>query len=127
MEVLGGNGYTEEMPLARMAREMPVNSIWEGSGNIMCLDVLRAFAKSADTRDAVLHELAQARGRHRNFDAALGRFTAMLDASAPAEAHARRFAQLFVTLVQASVLLGAANDRVRKSGGRGLLLDSARP
>ncbi len=45
MEVLGGNGYTEEMPLARMAREMPVNSIWEGSGNIMCLDVLRAFGE----------------------------------------------------------------------------------
>ena len=51
MEVLGGNGYTEESPLARMAREMPVNSIWEGSGNIMCLDVLRAFAKSAATRE----------------------------------------------------------------------------
>src|SRR6202167_6284689 len=47
MEVLGGNGYTEELPLARIAREMPVNSIWEGSGNIMCLDVLRAVGKSA--------------------------------------------------------------------------------
>ena len=119
MEVLGGNGYTEEMPLARMAREMPVNSIWEGSGNIMCLDVLRAFAKSADTRDAVLHELARARGRHRNFDAALGRFTTLLDASAPAEAHARRFAQLFVTLVQASVLLGAANDASARAVAEG--------
>src|SRR6202453_2547624 len=119
MEVLGGNGYTEEMPLARMAREMPVNSIWEGSGNIMCLDVLRAFAKSADTRDAVLRELAQARGLHRNFDAALGRFTAMLDASAPAEAHARRFAQLFVTLVQASVLLGAAQDASARAVAEG--------
>jgi putative acyl-CoA dehydrogenase len=119
MEVLGGNGYTEEMPLARMAREMPVNSIWEGSGNIMCLDVLRAFAKSADTRDAVLQELAQARGRHRHFDAALGRFTALLDASSPAEAHARRFAQLFVTLVQASVLLGAANDAPARAVAEG--------
>ena len=45
MEILGGNGYTEELSLARMLREMPVNSIWEGSGNIMCLDVLRAFGK----------------------------------------------------------------------------------
>ena len=62
MEVLGGNGYTEEMPLARMAREMPVNSIWEGSGNIMCLDVLRAFAKSAATREAVLQELSRRAG-----------------------------------------------------------------
>jgi len=108
MEVLGGNGYTEEMPLARMAREMPVNSIWEGSGNIMCLDVLRAFAKSAATRDVVLHELDQARGRHRNFDAALERFRAIVDGPAPAEAHARRFTQMFVTLVQGSLLLNAA-------------------
>ena len=119
MEVLGGNGYTEELPLARMAREMPVNSIWEGSGNIMCLDVLRAFAKSAGTRGAVLHELAQARGRHRNFDAALGRFTAMLDASAPVEAQARRFAQLFVTLIQAGVLLRAANDASARAVAEG--------
>ena len=64
MEVLGGNGYTEELALARMAREMPVNSIWEGSGNIMCLDVLRAFGKSAATREAVLQELEPVRGRH---------------------------------------------------------------
>ena len=108
MEVLGGNGYTEEMPLARMVREMPVNSIWEGSGNIMCLDVLRAFAKSAATRDVVLHELNQARGRHRNFDAALERFTTLVDGPAPTEAHARRFTQMFVTLVQGGLLLNAA-------------------
>jgi putative acyl-CoA dehydrogenase len=110
MEVLGGNGYTEEMPLARMAREMPVNSIWEGSGNIMCLDVLRAFGKSAATREVVLHELNRARGRHRNFDAALERFAAAVDAPAPGEAHARRFTQMFVTLMQGSLLLSAATD-----------------
>jgi putative acyl-CoA dehydrogenase len=108
MEVLGGNGYTEEMPLARVAREMPVNSIWEGSGNIMCLDVLRAFGKSPATRDAVLHELIRARGLHRNFDAALERFAAAVGAPAATEAHARRFAQMFVTLMQGSLLLGAA-------------------
>src|SRR5277367_138438 len=62
MEVLGGNGYTEELPLARMVREMPVNSIWEGSGNIMCLDVLRAL-RSTPSRDAVLQELSPARGK----------------------------------------------------------------
>jgi putative acyl-CoA dehydrogenase len=110
MEVLGGNGYTEEMPLARMAREMPVNSIWEGSGNIMCLDVLRAFGKSPATRDIVLHELGQARGRHRNFDAAFERFAAMIDAPAVTEAHARRFTQMFVTLMQGGLLLIAAAD-----------------
>ncbi len=108
MEVLGGNGYTEEMPLARMAREMPVNSIWEGSGNIMCLDVLRAFGKSAATREVVLHELSAARGRHRNFDAAFESFAAGIDTPAPSEAQARRFTQMFVTLMQGSLLLSAA-------------------
>jgi putative acyl-CoA dehydrogenase len=109
MEVLGGNGYTEELHLARIAREMPVNSIWEGSGNIMCLDVLRAFGKSAATREAVLHELADGRGRHRVFDAAFEHFAAA-GATAQNEAHARRFTQLFVTLIQAKLLLAAASS-----------------
>jgi putative acyl-CoA dehydrogenase len=119
MEVLGGNGYTEEMPLARMAREMPVNSIWEGSGNIMCLDVLRAFAKSSGTRDAVLHELTLARGRHGNFDAALERFAAAVGGAAATEAHARRFTQMFVTLMQASLLLNAASDPAARAVAEG--------
>jgi putative acyl-CoA dehydrogenase len=110
MEVLGGNGYTEELPLARIAREMPVNSIWEGSGNIMCLDVLRAFGKSAATRDVVLHELSAARGRHRNFDAALERFSAAAASPGLPESHARYFTQMFVTLMQGSLLLGAASS-----------------
>jgi putative acyl-CoA dehydrogenase len=110
MEVLGGNGYTEEMPLARMAREMPVNSIWEGSGNIMCLDVLRAFGKSPATRDIVLHELERARGRHRHFDAAFERFAAAVATPAATEAHARRFTQMFVSLMQGSLLLSAATN-----------------
>jgi putative acyl-CoA dehydrogenase len=115
MEALGGNGYTEEMDLARMAREMPVNSIWEGSGNIMCLDVLRAFGKSAAAREVVLHELSTARGRHPDFDAAFERFAAA-DAPAPAEAQARRFTQLFVTLMQGSLLLNAATNSAASPG-----------
>jgi putative acyl-CoA dehydrogenase len=114
MEVLGGNGYTEELPLARMVREMPVNSIWEGSGNIMCLDVLRAFGKSQATREAVLDELSGARGQERHFDAAFERFAAGIEAGELQEAHARRFAQSFVTLVQAKLLIsGAAKPSAR--------------
>src|SRR5580704_1475732 len=114
MEVLGGNGYTEELPLARIAREMPVNSIWEGSGNIMCLDVLRAFGRSNATGEVVLQELSGARGNHRHYDAALERFAASIDAGGLNEAHARRFAQSFVTLVQAKLLItGAANSSAR--------------
>ena len=108
MEILGGNGYTEELPLARMVREMPVNSIWEGSGNIMCLDVLRAFAKSAATTEVVLHELAAARGLNRYFDTAFERFAAF-PADGFDEGLARGFVQNFVTLIQAHLLLGAAS------------------
>jgi putative acyl-CoA dehydrogenase len=107
MEILGGNGYTEELSLARIAREMPVNSIWEGSGNIMCLDVLRAFGKSPATAEVVLRELSSARGQNRHFDAAFERFAAF-PAEGLSEAIARRFAQGFVTLMQAQLLLGAA-------------------
>jgi putative acyl-CoA dehydrogenase len=119
MEVLGGNGYTEEMPLARMAREMPVNSIWEGSGNIMCLDVLRAFGKSTATREVVMYELEHARGRHRNFDAAFERFAAAVDSPALPEAHARRFTQSFVTVMQAGVLLSAAANPASRAVAEG--------
>jgi putative acyl-CoA dehydrogenase len=108
MEVLGGNGYTEELPLARIAREMPVNSIWEGSGNIMCLDVLRAFAKSPSTREAVLDELTGARGSHPDYDAAFERFAANLQTQGANEAQARRFTQSWVTLMQAALLLSGA-------------------
>ena len=63
MECLGGNGYVEEGILARHYRESPVNAIWEGSGNVMCLDVLRASSREAEAASAVLRQLAeQAKG-----------------------------------------------------------------
>jgi putative acyl-CoA dehydrogenase len=58
MECLGGNGYVEEGILARHFRESPVNAIWEGSGNVMCLDVLRALSREADAAASVLQQLA---------------------------------------------------------------------
>src|SRR5207253_11208735 len=60
MECLGGNGYVEEGILARHYRESPVNAIWEGSGNVMCLDVLRALSREADAALAVLRDLTDA-------------------------------------------------------------------
>src|SRR6266853_2242569 len=59
MECLGGNGYVEEGILARHYRESPVNAIWEGSGNVMCLDVLRALSREADAAGVVLQELSK--------------------------------------------------------------------
>jgi putative acyl-CoA dehydrogenase len=119
MEVLGGNGYTEELPLARIAREMPVNSIWEGSGNIMCLDVLRAFGRSSATRDVVLQELSEARGRDRHYDASLERFAAGIDAGAANPGHARRFTQSFVVLMQAKLLLSGATAAASRAAAEG--------
>jgi len=105
MEVLGGNGYVEESALPRLYREMPVNSIWEGSGNVMCLDVVRALRREPAAVAAVLDELGLARGAHSAFDARVRDLEAGL-ANLSDDGHAgRRLAQAITTLVQASLLL----------------------
>ncbi|MFP5597730.1 isovaleryl-CoA dehydrogenase [Kluyvera sp. 142486] len=68
MEVLGGIGYCEESELPRLYREMPVNSIWEGSGNIMCLDVLRVLVKQPDAVALLVAECNEVKGQDRHFD-----------------------------------------------------------
>lgn len=68
MEVLGGAGYCEDSELPRLYREMPVNSIWEGSGNIMCLDVLRVLTKQTDVVDLLAAECAEVKGQDRHYD-----------------------------------------------------------
>ena len=68
MEVLGGSGYCEESELPRLYREMPVNSIWEGSGNIMCLDVMRVLMKQPAALELLAAECAEVKGRNRHFD-----------------------------------------------------------
>src|SRR5213075_3604566 len=68
LECLGGNGFVEESGLPRIYREAPLNSIWEGSGNVICLDVLRALAKEPAARDALVTELRLARGADRRLD-----------------------------------------------------------
>src|SRR5439155_5588163 len=65
LECLGGNGYVEESMMPRLYREAPLNSIWEGSGNVICLDVLRAMARGPETVDAFLEQLGLARGADR--------------------------------------------------------------
>ena len=110
MEVLGGNGYVEEGPLARLYREMPVNSIWEGSGNIMCLDVLRALGRSRSTAEVIVAELEAVRGRQASFDAAFETFVSDLAGPAVAERDARRVVRRLVTLVQGSLLLRSGSS-----------------
>ncbi|EKJ2364769.1 isovaleryl-CoA dehydrogenase [Salmonella enterica] len=71
MEVLGGMGYCEESELPRLHREMPVNSIWEGSGNIMCLDVLRVLTKQHGVYDVLSEAFAEVKGQDRHYDRAV--------------------------------------------------------
>jgi putative acyl-CoA dehydrogenase len=73
LECLGGNGYVEEWGMARLYRESPLNSIWEGSGNVQCLDALRAIGRSPEALQALLAEIELARGADRRLDAWLDR------------------------------------------------------
>lgn len=70
MEVLGGIGYCEDNELPRLYREMPVNSIWEGSGNVMCLDVLRVLSKQSGVMALLAEEFGAVKGQDRHFDRA---------------------------------------------------------
>jgi putative acyl-CoA dehydrogenase len=105
MECLGGAGYVEESMLPRLYREAPVNSIWEGSGNVIALDVLRAFGREPDSVAALRAELDSARGAHRSFDAALDAIFAELSDQSDAERRARHLTERLAVLLQASLLL----------------------
>ncbi|WP_186100961.1 isovaleryl-CoA dehydrogenase [Burkholderia gladioli] len=106
MEVWGGNGYVETGPMARFYREAPVNSIWEGSGNVMCLDVLRAVEREPESAAALVAAWREAAAGHPELLRAIDQ---LLDAFAlPAEereASARRIAQRIALIAQASLLI----------------------
>ncbi|MGN6513874.1 MAG: acyl-CoA dehydrogenase family protein [Lysobacteraceae bacterium] len=105
-ECLGGAGYIEESLLPRLYRQAPLNSIWEGSGNIQCLDVLRALAREPATRDALRHELEAAQGRDADYDMAVLPLLEGLDGPAD-EAGARALVEWLALALQAGVLLRA--------------------
>ncbi len=112
MEVLGGGGYVEESIMPRIYREMPVNSIWEGSGNIMCLDVLRSLTKTPQARDALMAELFPARGGDARLDRAIAELETMLVRAAPGEADARRLTEHLVLTLQGALLVRHAPSAV---------------
>ncbi len=114
MEVLGGNGYVEDGPMARLYREFPVNSIWEGSGNVMCLDLLRALARQPETRAALAKELAASQGLNAAQDAYAAQLLADL-AQPLDEFGARHLAQRIVLAVQGGLLLRHAPDFVAQA------------
>jgi putative acyl-CoA dehydrogenase len=109
LECMGGNGYVEESGLPRMFREAPLNSIWEGSGNVNALDVLRALSRDPESW-AVLHEeLAASRGVDPRYDTALTdldqRVSALAADPASAAAGARRLVERMALVLQGSLLL----------------------
>ncbi len=105
IECLGGNGYVEESGLPRVFRESPLNSIWEGSGNVNCLDVLRAAAKEPEAVPAFLVEVRLAAGADPHLDAATARLERELADPVDLEPRARRLVELAALCVQASLLV----------------------
>lgn len=105
MEVTGGNGYVEEGPMPRLFRQSPLNSIWEGAGNVMCLDVLRAIGREPRAADLLIAELERARGHVRAYDRALDGFADALRVEAVNESAARRVTERIALQLQAALLL----------------------
>jgi putative acyl-CoA dehydrogenase len=132
LECLGGNGFVEESGLPRLYRESPLNSIWEGSGNVIALDVLRAMAKSPQSVDAFFAEVATAEGAEPRLDA----YAAKLrdDLAEATEETARRLVERMALAFQGSLLVRHGDPAVtaafvssRLEGDRGLAFGTLPP
>jgi putative acyl-CoA dehydrogenase len=141
LECLGGNGYTEDFPLAMRYREQPVMAIWEGSGNVVALDVLRALAHDPESAEALSDELETQRGVDPILDRQLGRALSLLSDAAhepeEAQAWARRLAEELALALEAVLLVGHSPSAVadaflsarlgeQRTLGYGCLPDTAR-
>ena len=105
LECLGGNGYIEDSDMPRLYREMPLLSIWEGSGNVAALDALRAVAREPHTLEAYLGEVERAEGADSRFDAALDRLKKELTSVDDLEHRARRVVEQLALVFQGSLLV----------------------
>ncbi len=108
-ECLGGAGFVEESNLPRLYRQAPLNSIWEGSGNIQCLDVLRAISKEPETREALFAELMRERGQSPDLDREVSWLQQAFDDRSTIEMRSRMLVERTALALQASILLGAGN------------------
>lgn len=140
LECLGGNGYTEAFPLARRYREQPLLAIWEGSGNVIALDVLRVLAREPEAFEAFFGIVGEAAGEHVAFDLALAEARAVVSevaadvTSAAAAARARELTERLALVLQASLLVQHAPApvadafvRTRLEGDSGLLYGALPP
>lgn len=124
LECLGGAGYVEESPMPRLFRESPLNAIWEGSGNVIALDTLRALRTSPGSAEALVGELEWSEGRHEALDPAIARAKAVLADDGPrSEAGARRLVRDLALTAQAAVLVREADDAVADAFIRSRLAD----
>jgi putative acyl-CoA dehydrogenase len=110
LECLGGNGYVEDSGMPRLYREAPLASIWEGSGNVAALDVVRVLARSPSSVSALLDELILAAGADKRLDQAIGRLRKEL--ADPAEGRARRLAEAIALCLQGALLVRHAPPAV---------------
>jgi putative acyl-CoA dehydrogenase len=111
-ECLGGNGYVEESGLPRLVRESPLNSVWEGAGNVQALDVLRALQREPGALDAYLREVGQARGADHRLDGAIKNLLTELADLEGVEGRARRLAERLALVLQGSLLVRFAPPQV---------------
>lgn len=134
LECLGGNGYDEASGMPRLYREAPLNSIWEGSGNVSALDMLRALTREPDSLEAFHAEIEQATGTDPRFDAAWRELRSELVLTEDAPLRARRVAERAALVLQASLLIRHAPPAVsdafcasRLAGDRGLAFGTLPP
>jgi len=112
IEILGGNGYVEDSVLPRLYRDIPVNSIWEGSGNVQCLDVLRSMQKEPKSIEAVFAELETAKNLNENYNKFLLKLKAESSDLNNLEFRARIIVEKFALALQAATVLKTAPDFV---------------
>lgn len=115
MEVHGGNGYVEEGPMPRLFRQSPLNSIWEGSGNVMCLDVLRAMGRHPRSVEVLTAEIEPALGRNAAFDLFIARLQKDIQDQDGIETRARRVTQNIALAMQAALLVRFAPPYVSEA------------
>jgi putative acyl-CoA dehydrogenase len=112
LECLGGNGYIEESPLPRLYRDAPLNSLWEGAGNVQCLDVLRAMQKDPGTVEVLREELGFATGANSIFDHFARSLISAKQIGTDAEFGARWFVEKLGLVLQAAALIRGGNQAV---------------
>lgn len=112
LECLGGAGFVEEGVMPRLFRQSPLNAIWEGSGNVIALDILRAIGREPESLESVRNEIRSAYGRHKNFDQHIDALDRWFKPGALTEATARGFAEDMALALQAAALSQTAPDFV---------------